>query len=99
MRTANKGPQRQFYDRTYYLNRLKQKNLELANEIGRFKTDVTKIERDHELYQKLEQKYEDLNKEVRELEGELADYNLTEDKVRTGTKPQDISDIIMHLKN
>lgn len=81
------------------MNKLKTKNKNLANEISRFKTDVSKIAKDHELYQKLEQKYEDLNKEVRELEGGLADYNLAVDKERTGTKPQEISDIIVHLKN
>lgn len=36
---------------------------------------------------------------MRELEGTLADYNLAVDKERTGTKPQEISDIILHLKN
>ena len=99
MRTANKGPQRSIYDRTYFLNRLKAKNKELSNEIERFKTETDKIQKDHELYSKLEQKYEDLSKEVRELEGSLADYNLAFDKERAGTKPEEISSIIVHLKN
>lgn len=32
------------------------------------------------LYQNLDKKFEELTKEVRELEGKLADYNLSFDK-------------------
>lgn len=38
------------------------------------------MSKDNTLYQNLDKKYEDLTKEVRELEGKLADYNLSFDK-------------------
>jgi len=38
----------------------------------------------------LEKQYDDLINEVRRLEGELADYNLAQDKYRAGTKQEDI---------
>lgn len=36
--------------------------------------------KDNSLYQSLDKKFEELTKEVRELEGKLADYNLSFDK-------------------
>ena len=44
------------------------------------------------------QKNEDLNKEVRNLEGKLADYNLAFDKQRGGQKPEDVKNLYEHLK-
>ena len=38
-------------------------------------------------------------KEVRLLEGELADYNLALDKHRSDTKPEDIMAILYHIQN
>lgn len=37
-----------------------------------------------------ERKYEGLLKEVRNLEGTLADYNLAMDKLRTSTDPEEV---------
>jgi len=98
LKTGNKGPQRQFYDRTFFLNELKKKNQLLVSEIDKFRKDIDKIEKDHEVYSKLERRYEDLSKEVRELEGSLADYNLAIDKQRAGAKPEDMEPTIYHLK-
>jgi intraflagellar transport protein 74 len=39
-----------------------------------------------------------LTKEVRELEGQLADYNLAFDKWRANTRPEDISNIYERIK-
>ena len=43
-------------------------------------------------------RYEELDKEVRNLEGRLADYNLALDKIRTKTRPEDIVSIYEHIK-
>jgi len=43
-------------------------------------------------------RYEGLTKEVRELEGTLADYNLAVDKQRAGTRPEDIRNMYEHIK-
>lgn len=42
------------------------------------------------MYNQLEKKYDENLKEVRLLEGSLADYNLTFDKLRSKTRPEDI---------
>jgi intraflagellar transport protein 74 len=98
--TASKvGPGRQIYDRNYYFNLLKQKNQEIAQEINKMKAEVETINRDNQTYLTLERKYENLIKDVRKYEGELADYNLALDKHRADTKAEDIEALYMHIKN
>lgn len=36
---------------------------------------------------------------MRQLEGQLADYNLALDKLRTNTRPEDVSNTYNHVKN
>lgn len=98
MKTAS-GPGRQIYDRNYYGNLLKNKNIEIASEIQKMKQEVEDINKDNSTYVNLERKYEALIKEVRRCEGELADYNLALDKHRSDTKPEDIEALFMHIKN
>lgn len=93
------GPGRQIYDRNYYANLLKNKNIEIAQEIQKMKQEVEDINKDNTTYINLERKYEALIKEVRRCEGELADYNLALDKHRSDTKPDDIEALYMHIKN
>jgi len=97
--TANKGPGRQIYDRTYFYNLLKNKNSEIMTEISKMKQEVEDINKDNTTYLNLERKYETLIKDVRRFEGELADYNLALDKHRSDTKPDDIEALYMHIKN
>ena len=99
MKAATQGPGRQIYDRSYYMNLLKQKNTEIMNEINKMKSEVEEINKDNTTYLTLEKKYETLIKDVRRYEGELADYNLALDKYRSDTKPEDIEALFMHIKN
>jgi len=99
MNTAKAGPGRQIYDRNYYANLLKNKNIEIASEIAKMKQEVEDITRDNSTYVNLERKYESLIKDVRKCEGELADYNLALDKHRSDTKPEDIDALYMHIRN
>jgi len=93
------GPKRQIYDKSYYVNLLKSKNIELQNEINRLKDEVEKIGKDNQLYVQLERQFEQLIQEVRTLEGELADHNLALDKQRSDTKPEDIMAVLYHIQN
>ena len=99
MNTKTVGPGRQIYDRNYYANQMKQKNIEIASEIQKMKQEVEDINKDNQTYITLERKYESLIKDVRKYEGELADYNLALDKHRSDTKPEDIEALFMHIKN
>eukprot|EP01022_Parablepharisma_sp_SALTPOND_P020569 TRINITY_DN377_c0_g1_i2.p1 TRINITY_DN377_c0_g1~~TRINITY_DN377_c0_g1_i2.p1 ORF type:complete len:602 (-),score=123.11 TRINITY_DN377_c0_g1_i2:1138-2943(-) len=98
IKAGGQGLSRQIYDRTYYLNILKQKNVELQNEIIKLKDEVETIKKDNQLYVTLERQFDELIKEVRQLEGELADYNLALDKQRSDTKPEDIMAILYHIQ-
>lgn len=57
----------------------------MSAEIDRLKQKIGQTHKDTSTYAQLERKYETLIKEVRNLEGNLADYNLAMDKSRTGT--------------
>lgn len=97
-RQTAQGPRRRFHDRTYYVSKLKTANRELIKEIENFQKEIENIKKDHDVYTQLERRFEDLSKEVRDLEGKLADYNLAFDKHRAGTKPEDIKNIYTQIK-
>lgn len=59
---------------------------------------MEQIQADNQQFNQLERKYEFLIKEVRRLEGELADYNLALDKQRTETRPEDIYMMHEHVQ-
>ena len=63
------------------------------------KAKSEQINKDQQLYNKLEARLEELNNEVRQLEGQLADYNLALDKLRTNTRPEDVKNTYKHVKN
>lgn len=84
------GPGRQVVDASYYVGKLRQKTAELTTEIDKMKAEVEQFHKDSTTYQQYERKYETLIKEVRRLEGQLADYNLAMDKSRTSTDPREI---------
>ena len=97
-KTTAQGHKRQIYDRSYYLNQLKQKSYELAAEIQMFKKRGEEIDKEHGLYSQLEKKFQELSKEVLGMEGTLADYNLAADRQRSRMKPEDIKAVYVQLK-
>ena len=77
---------------------MKTKNNEIADEITKMKQEVNDINRDNAKYLTLERRYENLIKDVRKYEGELADYNLALDKHRSDTKTEDIENLYNHIR-
>lgn len=63
------------------------------------KNKSEQIAKEQQVYNKLESRLEELNNEVRNLEGQLADYNLALDKLRTNTRPEDVKNTYQHVKN
>jgi len=98
MKTATAGPGRQIYDKSYYMHTLRTKVGELVGEITKFKEEIVKIDTDSHQYSRFEKRYEDLVKQVRDHEGNLADYNLSLDKQRTDTRPEEVQQMYMQLK-
>ena len=93
-----KGQGRTVFDKSYYLGVLPQKITELKAEIENFQTEMEDISRNADLYKNLERQKEDLIKEVRNSEGELADYNLTLDKMRAGTPVEEVLSTFEYIR-
>lgn len=72
--------------------------MDIYDEIQKFKKQVEDITKDNGLFVTLEKRYDELTKEVRNLEGQLADYNLAFDKQRANTRPEDIRNIYEHMR-
>lgn len=93
------GQGRVIIDGKYHLMKMKEKNKLIRDEIQKLTGEVEEINKDNQTYLTLERKWDTLIKEVRSLEGELADRNLAQDKQRSGTKPEDIEAHFYHIKN
>lgn len=81
---------RQIADKTYYQTQLRNKIADVSREMNNLKAEGVQLQRDASTYTTLERKYEERVAEVRLLEGQLADYNLAFDKIRTHTELSDI---------
>ena len=97
-RIGTAGLGRQVQDASYYCGILRAKMKEINQEIAKLKGEIQQHTRDANSYAKYERKYEELIKEVRNLEGQLADYNLAQDKHRTSTDPEDIANFQQMLE-
>lgn len=98
MKTGSMGPKRQVYDKTYYMLELRKKSNGLQEEITKMNKEINDVQQDTETYQTLEKRYETLVKTVRLLEGDLADHNLTTDKLRTDTQPEEVHHMYLIMK-
>lgn len=98
MPTKSLGPGRVIADKTYYLTDLNKKLNDILRELDAMRFEMERMGSDNQLYAQLERKYEVHMKEVRVLEGQLADFNLAFDKLRTNTNIQEIQEMYAHLK-
>ena len=80
MSAAGRGPGRQVLDKTYFLNELRNKNKELMTQTQVLAKEIHEKEKGNQTYVAVEKKYTQLTKEVKELQGTLADYNIILDK-------------------
>ncbi|XP_059689633.1 intraflagellar transport protein 74 homolog isoform X2 [Gavia stellata] len=91
MKTAMKGPQRQIMDKTYYLGLLRSKTNELTTEINKLQEEVEMYKQEKSVYLSYEKRAEALAGEIKEFQGQLADYNMVVDILNTNT---DIAEVI-----
>ena len=75
------GPGRQVADAKYYLNQLRQKNVELQREIDELNQQTESFHKDTNTSQVLAKRHASLEKEIRTLQGQLTDHNIILDKV------------------
>lgn len=98
MKTGSIGPKRQIYDKTYYMQELRRRITDLQGEITKINKEINDVANDNETYRNLEKRYDSLVNTVRSLEGDLADYNLATDKLRSQTQPEEVQHMFLIMK-
>jgi len=98
MQTRPLGPGRQIADKSYWLKILRDKVTEITQEIQSMQEEIVKHNQDNASQNVMERRYEETIKDVRALEGKLADFNLALDKLRTNTDVTEIKDTHDQLK-
>lgn len=98
MRQGTSGQKRQVQDVSYFAGMLRSRISEIAAECARMRGETERAARDATLSVQLERRYEGAIKEVRLLEGELADYNLAMDKARTNVDAAEIGAFLAGVK-
>uniref|UniRef100_A0A8C9N709 Intraflagellar transport 74 n=1 Tax=Serinus canaria TaxID=9135 RepID=A0A8C9N709_SERCA len=76
IKTAMKGPQRQIMDKTYYLGVLRSKINEITAEISKLQEEVEMYKQEKSVYLSYEKRAEALAGEIKDFQGQLADYNM-----------------------
>ncbi|KAG2466434.1 IFT74 protein, partial [Polypterus senegalus] len=90
MRTGMKGPQRQIMDKSYYLGLLRSKINELTTEISRLQKEIDTFNQENSVYLSYEKSAEALAGVIKDLQGQLADYNTLVDKLNTNTEMEEV---------
>ncbi|NWR93926.1 IFT74 protein, partial [Furnarius figulus] len=91
IKTAMKGPQRQIMDKTYFLGVLRSKTNELTTEINKLQEEVEMYKQEKSVYLSYEKRAETLAGEIKEFQGQLADFNMVVDILNTST---DMTEVI-----
>uniref|UniRef100_A0A8C6ZV20 Intraflagellar transport 74 n=1 Tax=Nothoprocta perdicaria TaxID=30464 RepID=A0A8C6ZV20_NOTPE len=76
MKMGTKGPQRQIMDKTYYLGLLRSKINDLTAEINKLQKEVEMYKQENSVYLSYEKRAEALAGEIKDFQGQLADYNM-----------------------
>jgi intraflagellar transport protein 74 len=84
------GPGRQVMDKSYFLNELRQKNKEIMLEVEKMTKDIHDRQMGNQQFDQIERKYTASLKEVKDLQGALADQNIILDTVGTGGPLDDL---------
>lgn len=90
MKTGMKGPQRQILDKSYYLGLLRSKINELTTETSKLHKEIDNYNQENSVYLSYEKRAEGLAVEIKDLQGQLADYNMLVDKLNTNTEMEDM---------
>lgn len=98
MKTGMKGPQRQILDKSYYLGILRSKINEFTAEINKLQKEKEMYNQENSVYLSYEKRAESLAIEIKELQGQLADYNMLVDKLNTNTEMEEVMNDYKVLK-
>ncbi|XP_037389530.1 intraflagellar transport protein 74 homolog isoform X1 [Pygocentrus nattereri] len=98
MKTGGKGPQRQILDKSYYLGLLRGKINELTAETSKLQKEIDMFNQENSVYLSYEKRAEGLAGEIKDLQGQLADYNMLVDKLNTNTEMDEVMNDFNMLK-
>lgn len=98
MQTKPLGPGRQIADDKFFITELRQRISDIRVETDRLRQEATTIEKDNQMHQTLVRQYDAMDQEKKDLEGQLADFNLALDKLKTNTSVDEITDFYNRLK-
>ncbi|XP_026874634.2 intraflagellar transport protein 74 homolog [Electrophorus electricus] len=98
MKTGGKGPQRQILDKSYYLGLLRSKINELTTETSKLQKEIDVFNQENSVYLSYEKRAEGLAGEIKDLQGQLADYNMLVDKLNTNTEMDEVINDFNMLK-
>uniref|UniRef100_UPI0037E93271 intraflagellar transport protein 74 homolog n=1 Tax=Semicossyphus pulcher TaxID=241346 RepID=UPI0037E93271 len=90
MKTGMKGPQRQILDKSYYLGLLRSKINELTTETSKLHKEIDNYNQENSVYLSYEKRAEGLAIEIKDMQGQLADYNMLVDKLNTNTEMEEM---------
>ncbi|XP_061569834.1 intraflagellar transport protein 74 homolog [Cololabis saira] len=90
MKTGMKGSQRKVLDKSYYLGLLRSKTNELVIEISKLGKEIDNYNQENSVYLSYEKRAEGLAAEIKDLQGQLADYNMLVDKLNTNTEIEEM---------
>ncbi|KAM4807546.1 intraflagellar transport protein 74 homolog isoform 2-T2 [Rhinophrynus dorsalis] len=99
MKTGMKGPQRQIMDKSYFLGLLRSKVSELTTEMAKLKKEIDTHNQENSVYLSYEKRAEGLALEIKEMQGQLADYNMLVDKLNTNTDMEEVLNDFNMLKS
>lgn len=98
MKTGMKGPQRQILDKSYYLGLLRSKINELTTESSKLQKEIDTFNQENSVYLSYEKRAEGLAGEIKDFQGQLADYNMLVDKLNTNTEMEEVMNDFNMLK-
>merc|ERR1712168_950929 len=92
LKTQAQGPQRMVQDKSYWLGLLRGKISELNTEVSRLCKEINLFNQENASYVSYGKRAETLAGEVKDLQGELADYNAIVDKLNTNAGFEDLEE-------
>ncbi|XP_077981097.1 intraflagellar transport protein 74 homolog [Glandiceps talaboti] len=98
MKTGPKGPSRLVKDESYFMGTLRTKIHELESENNKLQKEIDHYNQENAQYLSYERTAEALATELRELQGQLGDYNTLVDKLNTDTEMDEVLEDYNQLK-
>lgn len=97
MHTKPLGPGRQIADDKYFILELRTRISDITDEMVNMAKENETRTKDNERFKVLTKAYSTSLEEVKTLEGQLADFNLALDKLRTNTSVEDIKSTLAEI--